>query len=1263
MLPSTVFRVQATGSIGRGWFWSMVIALTAFATPLAAQHLPPGFASNPVQQGYTVPVGAIFSVDGRQLFVWEKAGRVWVSTWNGTTYVRQDTPVIDISEEVGNWRDFGLLSTCLDPNFSSNGLIYLYYVVDRHHLLHYGTDRYNRNADEYYDASISRVTRYRTATSSGNLTADSDSRRVLLGETKTTGIPLTYESHAGGTLLFGRDGTLLVSTGDAASYDGADMGSDGRTYFRKALDEGIMRPAENVGAFRSQLVGSLCGKVLRIDPRSGDGLPGNPFFDGGNARSPRSRMWAMGLRNPYRVTLQPNTGSTNPNEGNPGTLLIGDVGWATAEDVNVFDRPGLNGGWPLYEGLDVNYQYYGVYLRNEDEPGQPTFESLCLPPTSPAPHADPARRRFTHARPVLDWLHNQVVARIPAFEGSTPINRTIGKPGAPAGVPFRGNASMGGAYYTGTQFPAEYRNTYFFTDFGQNWIRSLTLHHDGDHAVHEVREFARAGFVPGIVDLELNPLNGSLFCVSIDGQITRISYGGNQPPTARPTADRTSGPSPLRVQFAGDASSDPEGGLLTYRWDFGDGTTSNQANPEHVFTQADERRYTVTLTVTDEGQFTNTSQVSIALNGTAPTARITSPADGSLYPLDRPSVYNPTAEVTGSNLTYEWQVTLLHNTHGHPEAVVNGTSPSLRLSPVGCSGNEPYSYRISLKVTSPGGLTATSSVQLFPDCQSGSVAVRQLTATPLPNAMRVDWQQPAVAYDEVLVAARPGTAISDHPSGTNYAADARFGGNGTPFGGGRVVYRGRGQTVRVSELSASSPYYFRVYTRIGETWNEGVETSATPTGEPTATGGFGITGVNLMRCESVSNSQRRISFAPQYSGLNSQPVSFSIVGEMLPTANPGPYTLNVYTDNPTITLSAVQPGTDGEVRFAYNWLAVCTSGSTTPPVTTPPPPVSPPVLITSTPSTPGTTPPVTTGGFGITDVNLVRCESVSNSQRRISFAPQYSGLNSQPVSFSIVGEMLPTANPGPYTLNVYTDNPTITLSAVQPGTDGEVRFAYNWLAVCASGSTTPPVVAPSTVANPPVSVAPPATSPVTTGFGITGVNLVRCETVSNSQRLLTFTPQYSGLNGQPVSFRVANEMAATTNAGPYALNLYADNPTITLNATQPGTADEVSFSYDWLAACGRSGARLGAESADSLTVRILGNPVRTETVEVEIRGGAGQWLRLQTLNLQGLSLFEMTIAQPALIERRTIRLPGSVGLYLLRVRTSTQYQTVKILKQ
>ena len=129
------------------------------AAPVNAQTLPQGFFIRNIGTGWNEPVGSAFNKSGTQLFVWEKGGKVFVCNYIAATnsYRKQAKPVLDISHEVGNWRDHGLLGFALDPHFDRNGYIYLLYVVDRHYLMNYGTSNYHANTDEYYAIKEIRV--------------------------------------------------------------------------------------------------------------------------------------------------------------------------------------------------------------------------------------------------------------------------------------------------------------------------------------------------------------------------------------------------------------------------------------------------------------------------------------------------------------------------------------------------------------------------------------------------------------------------------------------------------------------------------------------------------------------------------------------------------------------------------------------------------------------------------------------------------------------------------------------------------------------------------------------------------------------------------------------------------------------------------------------------------------------------------------------------------------------------------------------------
>src|SRR5206468_8916652 len=135
-----------------------------------------------------------------------------------------------------------------------------------------------------------------------------------------------------------------------ATYNNADLGSDPGTYYAQALADGILKSFENVGAWRAQEVDSLSGKILRIDPNTGNGVPSNPFYDPTHPSSTRSRVFALGLRNPYRFTLRPEPGSHDPATGDPGTFYIAAVGWSSADAQHIPTQGGQSTGWPPFGG-------------------------------------------------------------------------------------------------------------------------------------------------------------------------------------------------------------------------------------------------------------------------------------------------------------------------------------------------------------------------------------------------------------------------------------------------------------------------------------------------------------------------------------------------------------------------------------------------------------------------------------------------------------------------------------------------------------------------------------------------------------------------------------------------------------------------------------------------------------------------------------------------------------------------------------------------
>lgn len=417
-----------------------LFSLAAFlAASLSARALtlPPGFSEETIPGTWSGIAGVMSGPNAgaskQRLYVWEAYGKVWIVE-DG---VKLATPLIDIGPEIG--AEISLLGFTLDPSFATNGYIYLLYTVDRAVLL--GSAATGRAP------TIGRVTRYTCRAPDGFRTVDPASRKVLIGETASTGIPVVDRSHTMGSLQFAADGALLVSTGDGASGEGVDGGPSAAGY--QAVADGIITSALNIGAFRSLSLDAMSGKILRINAATGDGVAGNPFYVPGSPRAARSRVWAYGLRNPFRFAIQPGSGSLNPADARPGTLVIGNAGWNTEDSLMVCTSGGKNFGWPRYEGFHAT----------------PGYTDLPVPAGLSADQRTP---------PVAGWTAEHAEVRGPS--GVLPM----GSPGfSVAGPDFSGKASIGGVFLNHPSWPYPWRGEYLHMDWGSDdpssgWVRRFT---------------------------------------------------------------------------------------------------------------------------------------------------------------------------------------------------------------------------------------------------------------------------------------------------------------------------------------------------------------------------------------------------------------------------------------------------------------------------------------------------------------------------------------------------------------------------------------------------------------------------------------------------------------------------------------------------------------------------------------------------------------------------------------------------------------------
>lgn len=730
---------------------------------LYGQSYPDGFQVETVADNIEFPAGMVH-LNAEVSYVWDLQGYVWPLVND----IRSESPLIDIAEEVGFWNDHGLLSVALDPDFSVNGYIYLYYVVDRHYLMNFGTPQYDANVDEYAEATIGRLTRFQVDISNPSQLLNSD-RHIIIGATKETGIPICTTSHGIGTVIFGADKTILLTVGDSNSpgstYNGVGTPPEGG-YEVQALEDGIIKPFENVGAFRSQLLNTYCGKLLRVDKETGKGIPSNPYYDSEQPDEPISKVWSLGLRNPFRMSLIPNTGSAQPEDGNPGEIILGDVGDWTWEEVNLVNGPRLNFGWPIYQGPDAYFHFINNWtsditrpLTNCDQQPFLYFQDVLVDPrpdhleTWESPCGGPLStdeyELFVHERPIFTYTNWVMLptelAVLPGFDsdGNTNYSR-IEDLGIEGGMDFYGSASVGGVFYQGAAYPESYYNAYFHADYSR-WLK--VMHFDDLGVLQKIEHWDDDfGYIS---HMSLNPYDESLYLTTLfPGEVKRVVFEGNLKPVVTLTPDTVYGVGNQTVDFDASESFDPEGTMLTFAWDFGDGDSGVGEQISHTFsnTTGNPDSFEVILTVTDADGKSSTGNALVSINNSPPLAEISSIPEGYLYPIYQNSYLTLEAELFDAEssideLEVQWRVFLHHNNHFHLEQTYNTQSAQALVEPLGC-GVETYWYRFQLIVTDPQGLQVVKELEIFPDCISENPWPNTFLLYPNPAQYNVILQFP-----------------------------------------------------------------------------------------------------------------------------------------------------------------------------------------------------------------------------------------------------------------------------------------------------------------------------------------------------------------------------------------------------------------------------------------------------------------------------------------------------------------------------------------
>ncbi|MBW6438800.1 PQQ-dependent sugar dehydrogenase [Actinoplanes hulinensis] len=581
----------------------------------------------------------------------------------------------------------GLQGVGVDPGFATNRFIYLYYAPP---LNTPAGDAPDTGTDFSAWNGVNRLSRF-TLTADWKLSAE----RTVLDVPATRGICC----HVGGDIDFDAAGNLYLSTGD----DSNPFQSDGYTPIDERANRNPAFDAQRTAANTND----LRGKILRIKVNA-DGTYSSPagnMFAPGTAGT-RPEIYAMGFRNPFRMTVDKGTGVVYVGDYGPDAGSSSTRGPSGQVEFNRITAPG-NHGWPYCTGTNTSAETYADFNFATGAVGA-TFN--CA------------------AGPANNSPRNTGLGTLPAAK--TSWIRYGGDAGTPPEFGGGSESPMGGPVYrydaanpSTTKFPQSLDGHFFAAEFGRGWIKPIHVGADG--SVGEISAFAWNG--KQVMDLAFGP-DGALYVLDYgtgyfngdeNSALYRYDYvgGGNRAPTAVANANQTSGQAPLTVQFSSAGSTDPEGGALTYRWDFGDGGSSTAANPSHTFTA--NGAYDVKLTVTDPQGATGSDNVQVGVGNTAPTVRIGAPGDGQVFAFGDTIAYSVTVtdpedttiDCTKVKMTY----VLGHDQHGHQITSKTGCTGTLTIPVDGEHDTAANIFAVfDAEYTDTGGLTTHTQHTLQP---------------------------------------------------------------------------------------------------------------------------------------------------------------------------------------------------------------------------------------------------------------------------------------------------------------------------------------------------------------------------------------------------------------------------------------------------------------------------------------------------------------------------------------------------------------------
>jgi cytochrome c len=466
----------------------------------------------------------------------------------------------------------GVLGIQADPDFKNNHYVYIYYSP--------------------VDTSVNRLSRFTFV----NDTIDNKTEKIVLQLYSQREICC----HTGGSIAFGQDNMLFVSTGDNSTPFDEPGKQPYNTHAFAPLDD---RPDHTQFDSRRSAgnTNDLRGKILRIKikPDGTYDIPEGNLFKPGQPGT-RPEIFVMGDRNPYRIAVDKKNnylywGEVGPDANKDSLETRGPRGY---DEFNQARKAGFF-GWPLFIGPNIPYHAFD-YSTGVSGPA------------------------FDPDKPINDSKNNTGLKELPPAQPAFiwyPYGPSTDFPEVGSG----GRTTMAGPiYYTdmypkATRFPDYYNKKVIFYDWIRGWIKAITLQPNGDF--DKMEPFMPTTKFNSPIDMETGPdgriyvleYGSGWFSKNADAGLARIDYnrGNRAPEITKINASKTFGKLPLPVLFT-VAAKDPEGDKLSYTWNLGNGVTRKTLVPKLNYTYTKKGNYNATVDVKDDQDATvKSKQVNI----------------------------------------------------------------------------------------------------------------------------------------------------------------------------------------------------------------------------------------------------------------------------------------------------------------------------------------------------------------------------------------------------------------------------------------------------------------------------------------------------------------------------------------------------------------------------------------------------------------------------------------------------------------------------